>query len=105
MQRTFVRPDEKALLMSASYDFAEIGVDGLKAIVNFVAGFDGKAVLLGGGERRDSQEVDVTLDFRIGGGWLESFWLRVRGSFLHDEGADENGTDFRVILRYELPVI
>ncbi len=101
MQRAFNLPDEKALLASASYDFAGIGVDGLKIIANFVAGFDGKSE----GGRRDSQEIDVTLDYRIKQGFLESFWLRVRGSFLTDNEADHNGTDFRVIVRYDFPVI
>jgi hypothetical protein len=105
MQRAFNLPDEKALLVSVSYDFAGIGVDGLTVIANFVAGFDGK---LEAG-RRDSQEIDVTLDYRIKRGFLEGFlegfWLRVRGSFLTDDAADRDGTDFRVIVRYDFPVI
>jgi hypothetical protein len=36
---------------------------------------------------------------------LESFWLRVRGSFLTDNETDHDGTDFRVIVRYDFPVI
>ena len=105
MQRAFNLPDEKALLASVSYDFAGIGVDGLTVIANFVAGFDGK---LEAG-RRDSQEIDVTLDYRIKRGllegFLEGFWLRLRGSFLTDDAADRDGTDFRVIVRYDFPVI
>ena len=69
-----------------------------QVIVNFVAGFDSE---LDG----DAQEVDVTLDYRIGEGWLKSFWLRVRGSWLAEEAADRDGTDVRVILRYDFPVI
>lgn len=101
MQRTFNLPDEKSLLASLSYDFSGLGVDGLSAIVNFAAGFDGKRI----GGRRDAQEVDVTLDYRVKKGWLQSFWLRVRGSWLHEQSAEQNGTDFRVILRYDVPVI
>jgi hypothetical protein len=101
MQRAFNLPDEKALLASVSYDFAGIGVDGLTVIANFVAGFDGKSET----GRRDSQEIDVTLDYRIEQGFLESFWLRVRGSFLTDNETDHDGTDFRVIVRYDFPVI
>ncbi len=101
MQRAFNLPDEKALLASVSYDFARIGVDGLTVIANFVAGFDGK---LEAG-RRDSQEIDVTVDYRIKQGLLESFWLRVRGSFLTDDETNRDGTDFRVIVRYDFPAI
>jgi hypothetical protein len=101
MQRTFNRSDEKALLASVSYDFSGIGVDGLSAIVNFAAGFDGKVA----GGRSNAQEADFTIDYRVSKGWLGSFWLRVRGSWLNDELADRDGTDVRVIQRYDLPVI
>jgi hypothetical protein len=101
MQRAFNLPDEKALLASLSYDFAGIGVEGFKIITNFVASFNGKSET----GRRDSQEIDVTLDYRIKQGFMESLWLRVRGSFLADDQSNHNGTDFRVILRYDFPVI
>ena len=101
MQRTFNRPDEKTLQASASYDFAGVGIQGLSAIVTFAAGFDGKV----DGGRSDAQEVDATIDYRLKHGWLESFWLRVRGSWLNDELAESDGTEIRVILRYDLPVI
>jgi hypothetical protein len=101
MQRAFNLPDEKALLASVSYDFAGIGVDGLTVIANFVASFDGKLET----GRRDSQEIDVTIDYRIKQGFLESLWLRMRGSFLTDDEEHHDGTDFRVIVRYDFPVI
>jgi hypothetical protein len=101
MQESFGRPHEKALLASASYDFAGLGVDGLSAIMNFVAGFDG----VSDGVRGDAQEIDVTIDYRVKKGFLNSLWLRVRGSWLNLESADRNGTEIRVILRYDFPVI
>jgi hypothetical protein len=101
MQRTFNRPHEKALLVSASYDFSTLGASGLSAIVNFVAGFDGEVA----GDRHESQEIDLTLSYRVASGWFESFWLRVRGAWLNDDAADRDGTDVRVILRYDFPVI
>ena len=60
---------------------------------------------IAGASMAHAQEIDATVDYRIGSGWLESFWLRVRGSWLHEEGAPEDGTDIRVILRYDFPVI
>ena len=102
MQETFDRPREKALLASLSCDFSGIGADGLSAIANFVAGFDGEV----DGGRSDRQEADLTIDYRVTKeGWLKSLWLRVRGSWLHDQSADQDGTQVRVILRYDLPVI
>jgi hypothetical protein len=100
MQEAFGRPDEKALLASVSYHFAGLGVDGLSAIMNFVAGFDG----VSDGVRGDAQEIDVTIDYRVKKGLLNSLWLRVRGSWLNEESADRNGTEIRVILRYDFPV-
>ena len=101
MQRTFNRADEKALLASLSYDFSGLGWDGLSAIVNFAAGFDGKLL----GVRGNAQEVDLTIDYKIEQGWLESFWLRLRGSWVNEEQRDRDGSDFRLILRYDIPVI
>ena len=66
-----------------------------------MAGFDGKLL----GVRSDAQEVDATLDYHIQEGWLQNFWLRVRGSWINDETVGRNGSDVRVILRYDLPVI
>jgi hypothetical protein len=101
MQRSFTRADEKALLASVSYDFSNRGLDGLSAIINFVAGFDGKL----NGIPDDRREFNLTVDYRVKEGSLKNFSLRVRGSWLDEDFADSDGTDFRVILRYDLPVI
>ncbi len=47
----------------------------------------------------------MTFDYRIEKGWLESFWLRLRGSWLIEEATSKVGADYRVILRYDLPVL
>jgi len=102
MQRTFNRPEEKALLASVSYDFSDLGIEGLTAVVNFAAGFDGEVA----GGRSDSQEVDLTLDYRVTKeGWMKSFWFQLRGSWLNDQTADSDGTQVRAVLRYDFPVI
>jgi hypothetical protein len=101
MQRSFNRAGERAILVSASYDFSRIGVDGLSVIVNFVAGFSGELR----DQHRRSQEVDATIDYRVKEGLLKNFWLRIRGSLLSEQGSNRNGTDVRLILRYDIPVI
>ncbi len=101
MQGTFNRADEKALLASLSYDFAILEVGGLSCIVNFAAGFDGEILGLAG----NRQEVDVAFDYHVKKGWLKHFWLRVRGSWLGEESADPDGSDVRVILNYNFPVV
>ena len=80
---------------------SRIGAGGLSAIVNFVAAFDGERF----GDTRDSQELDLTLDYRVTQGSLQNFWIRARGAWLHEESADQDGIDIRVILRYDVPVI
>ncbi len=101
MQRTFNQADEKALLVSLSYDFSKLGIEGLSAIANFAQGWDGVIA----GKRGNAREFNFTADYRIGRGVLQSLWLRLRAAWLEDSAAPNDGTDFRVILRYELPVI
>jgi hypothetical protein len=101
MQRTFTAEDEKALLASVSYDFSGLGATGLSAIVNFVAAFDGERR----GETRDARTLDLTLDYRPTDGSLRGFWLRLRGSWLDEDSAEQDGFDLRAIVRYDFPVI
>jgi hypothetical protein len=101
MQRSFTQADEKALLTSFSYDFAGLGVEGLSAILNFAQSWDGVVA----GVRSSARTLDLTADYRLGSGRLEGLWLRVRASWLHVDSDPHDGTDFRVILRYDLPVI
>ena len=103
MQRTFNQAGEKAVLLSLSYDFSHVGINGLSTILNYVEGWDGRVL----GVRQDARELDLTIDYKIPKefGLYEGLWLRVRASWLDAEGADQNGTDFRVILRYDFPVI
>ena len=94
-------PGEKALLLSVSYDFDEIGWTGLSAILNAVAAFDADTAV----SRGSAQEIDLTLDYRPQRGPLRNFWLRLRGSWLHEQSAGKDGAEVRVIFRYDLPAI
>ena len=47
----------------------------------------------------------MNVDYRIGRCVLESLWLGVRAVWFEESPAPKDATDFRVILRYELPVI
>jgi len=103
MQRNFTRANEKAGILSLSWNFSRLGVPDLSAIVNFVGAWDAKDEL---GERLpDSHEVDVTIDYRIDEGLFRGFWLRLRGSYLKEDGNAEHGTDFRIILNYDIPLL
>ena len=102
MQRTFNQADEKALLVSLSYDFSKLGAEGLSAVLNFAQSWDGVVA----GRRGKARELNFTADYRLAkAGILQSLWLRVRAAWLEDDAAPHDGTDFRIILRYELPVL
>jgi hypothetical protein len=101
MQRTFTQADEKALLISLSYDFSKVGVEGLSAIANFAQSWDGVLA----GRRGSAREFNFTADYRVGRGIFRNLWLRLRAAWLEESAAKNDGTDFRVIFRYELPVI
>jgi hypothetical protein len=103
MQRTFTRAGEKAFLLSFSYDLSRLGAPGLSVIVNYVEARG--AHLLG--NRVDARELDATIDYRLPKqlGIFEGLWLRARGSWLDEQTRDKNGSDFRVILRYDFPVV
>jgi hypothetical protein len=103
MQRTFNRANEKALLLSLSYDLGRIGAPGLSTILNFAQGWDGMEFE---GPRKAS-EIDLTVDYRVPTRHkiFQGLWLRVRGSWLHVEGRERDGSDVRVILRYEFPIL
>ncbi len=103
MQRTFNQAGEKAVLLSLSYDFSHVGINGLSTILNYVEGWDGRVL----GVRQDAREVDLTIDYAS-----RRSSASTRGSGCGSgppgsmqEGADQNGTDFRVILRYDFPVL
>jgi len=66
-----------------------------------VAAFDGERL----GETRDARTLDLTLDYRPQAGWLRGFWLRLRGSWIDEDSAEQDGFDLRAIVRYDFPVI
>jgi hypothetical protein len=41
----------------------------------------------------------------MGEGWFEGLWLRVCGSWINEQTAGPDGSDVRVILRYDFPAI
>ncbi len=101
MQSTFTRADEKALLVSLSYDLSGLGLPEVSTILNLVAAWDGEIR----DRHRNSQELNATIDYRLQRGELRNLWFRARVSWLHEEGSPEDGTNFRLILRYDFPIL
>jgi hypothetical protein len=53
----------------------------------------------------DEQEIDLTVDYKIEEGRWRGFWLRLRGSALDIDGAEDTAWQVRVILNYSLPIL
>jgi hypothetical protein len=82
---------EDTFRVGLSYDFARLGLNGLKAFANYAHGE------LPAGQHED--ELDVTADYRIAEGALRNVWLRVR--FGRNSPSNRAVTDdLRVILNY-----
>jgi hypothetical protein len=82
---------ENSVAVGLSYDFARLGLNGMKAFASYAYGDlpDG----------RHEQEIDVTADYRVGGGLLKNLWLRLR--YGHNSPSNLAATDdFRAILNY-----
>lgn len=82
---------EDTFRVGLSYDFARLGLNGLKAFANYAHGE------LPAGQHEE--EFDVTADYRIADGQLRNLWLRVR--FGRNSASNRAVTDdLRVILNY-----
>lgn len=103
MQRDFNRAGEDAWLIGLSYDFRNLGVEGLSAFANYAEG-SGARNPETGESRPDQREVDLTVDYRLTGTWASGLWIRLRGSTLDREGEDEI-RQVRIIINYDMPII
>jgi hypothetical protein len=87
----FAGAGEDSFRIGVSYDFARIGLAGVKAFANYAHGE------LSSNQHED--EIDVTADYRIDRGPLKNFWLRLR--YAHNSPSNQVATeDFRIILNY-----
>jgi hypothetical protein len=87
----FAGAGENSWRVGLSYDFARIGLAGVKGFANYVHG-----------ELRANQhedEIDATVDYRIDRGPLKNLWLRLR--YAHNSLSNQPATeDYRVIVNY-----
>jgi hypothetical protein len=93
MTSDFAGAGEDSFRVGVSYDFARIGLAGLKAFANYAHG-----ELLA---NQHEDEIDATFDYRIDLGTLRNFWLRLR--YAHNSPSNQPSIeDFRLILNYTL---
>jgi hypothetical protein len=102
----FNRAEEQALLVGASFDFKEVGAEGL--VLTALAAFDLEVA----DGLQEQNEYDFTADYRLSSlsenadwDWLSPLWLRARYALVEKDeapGKSDQRDDFRVILNYEL---
>jgi hypothetical protein len=95
---SFIRAGENTSYGQYSYDFASLGVPGLKASLAYLYGQDIKTVS-GNGKDLNEREVDARVDYVIQTGVLKGFGTTLRhGTYRGNASADEDQT--RVIFNY-----
>ena len=96
--KDFDRAGEKAWLMGLSYDFGNLGLEGLSGSVKYGRGDTPDF-------SPDQDELDITLDYRPEQGPLSGLWLRLRASTVNQHGAGAKDLkDYRVIVNYAVPL-
>jgi hypothetical protein len=91
MTSKFDSAGEDSVCVGLSYDFARVGLTGVKAFANYAHGG------LPAGQHED--EIDVTADYRVNDGPLKNIWLRIR--YAHNASSNQPASnDFQAILNY-----
>lgn len=98
----FNRAGEQALLVGASFDFGEVGAEGL--VFTALAAFDTQVA----SGLQEQSEYDFTADYRFttlegspDWSWLSPLWLRARYALVDKDDPAAERDDFRIILNYE----
>ena len=95
---SFIRAGENTTYGQYTYDFASLGVPGLKASAGYLYGRDIKTVS-GAGEDLNERETDLRVDYVIQTGPLKGFGTTVRhGAYRGNTNADQDQT--RLIFNY-----
>jgi len=92
------RAGEYGLRGGLSYDFSQIGLEGLSAFANGVWGH-GAVDPETGEDAPDRDELDLTLDYRFRKSWLKGLVIRLRAAILEEEDG-RSAEDYRVIVNY-----
>jgi len=99
----FDSAEERAWRIGAAYDFARVGLPGVSGFVNYTAG---NTPDRGTNASPNTDELDLTLDWKPKGGRLEGLWLRGRMAVVNAAGpgaVDQLG--FRLILNYDFSLL
>jgi len=100
MLLSFTRAGERTRFAQYGYDFAALGVPGLKASLMYLKG---EHIQTAGGAQQSEWERDFSLDYVIQAGTLKGLGVAWRNGKSHSEAA-RNGDQNRLILNYTLPI-
>ena len=91
---------EMAWVGGLAYDFKQLGLDGLSALINHTEAWTAEQGSLTSPQQR---EWDMTIDYRCPGR-LKAFWLRLRAARVDNSlsTADDDYEDYRAILNYSI---
>ena len=101
---SFDRANEKALLLGLSWNSLYFSPLGISSFINIVHGWDAKDPATGL-DLPDRREYDITIDYKPPEGFLEGLWVRARYNFVDVKNDNENVTDWRLIVNYEIPFL
>ena len=108
MLSDFNRAGEDAWLVAVSYDFSELGIEGLSAFTKYARGYNAESSIPGLVREAlpDQEEFNITFDYRLKEGPLKNLWLRFRYAFLNQDGpAAVDSDNIRIILNYDIPLL
>jgi hypothetical protein len=97
----FLSAGERTWLAEYAYDFAKVGVPGLKATVTYLSGDNIDAV---GGDRKE-WERDLRLDYVLQDGALKGLGVSWRNATLRGNTTAADQDENRLILSYSLPIL
>lgn len=80
---SFIRAGENSKFAQYSYDFARLGVPGLKASINYIKGDDIKSSLHTSSETFSEWERDARIDYVVQTGFLKGFGTTLRTGSYH----------------------
>jgi hypothetical protein len=99
----FTRAGERTAFGQYSYDFASVGVPGLKASAAYLKG---TSIKVAGGSEAKEWERDIALDYVVQDGALKGLGLGWRYGVLRSDLASQADTDqHRLIVSYTLPLL
>src|SRR5690606_5117493 len=99
----FTRAGERTTFGQYSYDFASVGVPGLKASAAYLKG---TSIKVAGGSEAKEWERDIALDYVVQDGALKGLGLGWRYGVLRSDLASQADTDqHRLIVSYTLPLL